>query len=59
MKQVPVLRNLRLSNIEKKTLLYLFLEKGVTLHLNKLEFPLPTEALCQVWLKLDMWFPRR
>ena len=28
------------------------LEKGVILHLNKLEFPSPKDALCQVWLKL-------
>ena len=32
------------------------LEKGGTLHLNKLEFPLLKEAFCQVWLKLDQWF---
>ena len=31
---------------------YLPLEKGVILHLNKLEFPSPKDALCQVWLKL-------
>ena len=29
------------------------------LHLNKLEFPLPKDALCQVWLKLAQWFWRR
>ena len=38
---------------------YLPLEKGGALHLNKLEFPLPKDALCQVWLKLDQWFWRR
>ena len=38
---------------------YLPLEKGVNLHLNKLEFPLPKNALCQVWLKLAKWFWRR
>ena len=32
------------------------LEKGRVLHLNKLESPLPKDALCQVWLKLDQWF---
>ena len=31
---------------------YLLLEKGMALHLKKLEFPLPRDALCQVWLKL-------
>ena len=35
------------------------LEKGMALHLNKLEFPLPKNALCQVWLKLAEWFWRR
>ena len=30
---------------------YLPFEKGVALHLNKLEFPLPKDALCQTWLK--------
>ena len=34
---------------------YLLLEKGEALHLNKLEFPLPKDALCQVWLKLVQW----
>ena len=33
------------------------LEKGRTLHFNKLEFPSP--ALCQVWLKFAQWFWRR
>ena len=31
---------------------------GMTLHLHKLEFPLPYDALCQVWLKLDKWLYR-
>ena len=31
---------------------YLSLEKGMAPHLNKLEFPLPKDDLCQVWLKL-------
>ena len=35
---------------------YLPLEKGITLHLNKLEFPSPKDALYQVWLKLVQWF---
>ena len=38
---------------------YLPMEKGMVLHLNKLEFPLPKDALCQVWLKLAKWFRRR
>ena len=35
------------------------LEKGGTLHLNKLESPSPKDALYQVWLKLAQWFWRR
>ena len=35
-----------------------FLEKGLTLHLNKLEFPLLKNDLCRVWLKLAKWFCR-
>ena len=31
---------------------HLPLEKDGTLHLNKLESPLPKDALCQFWLKL-------
>ena len=38
---------------------YLPLEKGRALHLKKLEFPSPKDALCQVWLKLAQWFWRR
>ena len=38
---------------------YLALEKRVALHLNKVESPLAREALCQVWLKLALWFWRR
>ena len=38
---------------------YLPLEKGGALQLNKLESPLPRDALCQVWLKLAQWFWRR
>ena len=38
---------------------YLPLEKGGALHFNKLEFPLPKDALCQVLLKLAQWFWRR
>ena len=38
---------------------YLPLGKGGALHLNKLDSPLPKDALCQVWLKLAKWFWRR
>ena len=38
---------------------YLPLEKGRSLYLNKLESPSPRDALCQVWLKLALWFWRR
>ena len=38
---------------------YLPLEKGVALHLNKLESSLPKGALCHVWLKLALWFWRK
>ena len=34
-------------------------ENLLVLHLNKLEFPLPKDAFCQVWLKLAQWFSRR
>ena len=36
-----------------------FIERGVTLHLNKLKFPLPKDALCQVYLKFANPFWRR
>ena len=35
------------------------MEKGGALHLNKLASTLPKDALCQVWLKLALWFLRR
>jgi hypothetical protein len=38
---------------------YLSLEKGYPLRLNKLEFPLPKNDLCKVWLKFTQWFWRR
>ena len=38
---------------------YLPFEKGVALHLNKLESSLPKDALCPVWLKMAQWFWRR
>ena len=34
-------------------------EKLLVLHLNKLESPSPKDALCQIWLKLALWFWRR
>ena len=33
-----------------------YLPSKKDLHLNKLEFPSPMDALCQVWLKLTHWF---
>ena len=38
---------------------YLPLEKGMTLHLNKFEYPFLKDALCQAWLKLAPWLCRR
>ena len=38
---------------------YLPLEKDGALHLNKHKFPSLKDVLCQVWLKLAMWFWRR
>ena len=38
---------------------YLPFGKGVALCLNKLDFPSPNDALCQIWLKLAQWFWRR
>ena len=35
------------------------LVRGVALYLNKLEFPLPKDPLCRVWLKLAQRFWRR
>ena len=52
----------RFLNILNRNLLfrdYIPLEKGVALHLNKLESPSPKDALCQVWFKLAKWFWRR
>ena len=39
--------------------MYLSLEKGVSLLLNKFDFSSPKYAFCQVWLKLAQWFWRR
>ena len=38
---------------------YLPLKKGMALHLNKLESTSPKDTLCQVWLKLALWFWRK
>ena len=38
---------------------YLLYESWMVLHLNKLEYPSPKDALWQVWLKLVQWFLRR
>ena len=35
---------------------YLPLKMGVAFHFNKLIYPSPKNALCQVWLKLGEWF---
>ena len=37
---------------------YLPLEKGMAFHLNKLESPSSKDALCQVLMKLTLWFWR-
>ena len=34
-------------------------ENLLVLHLSKVEFPSPKDALCQDWLKLAQWFCRR
>ena len=52
-------RFLKFVNVFSLFPYYLNLEKGVALHLNKIEFPSPNYALCQVWLKLAQWFLRR
>ena len=51
----------RFLNFVNEILLFrkhLSLEKGMVLHLNKLESPSPN-SLCHVWLKLAQWFWRR
>ena len=49
-------RFLQVLNVFLLYPMYLPFEKGVTLHMNKIEIPLPKNALCQVWLKLTQWF---
>ena len=34
-------------------------EKGMAFHLRKHSLPSPKYALCQVWVKLALWFLRR
>ena len=46
-------------NVFSLFLNYLPLEKGGALHLNKVEYPSPKDAMCQIWLKLAQWFWRR
>ena len=41
------------------TILIFHLEKEIVLYLNKLDSPSPKDALCQVYLKLALWFWRR
>ena len=53
------IRFLKFFNVFSLYPYYLPLEKGMALHLNKYESPLPKDALCQVWLKLGQWFFRR
>ena len=52
-------RFLYLVNIISFLCFYLPLVKDGSLHLNKLESPLPKDALYQVWLKLVQCFWRR
>ena len=50
---------LKFVNVFSHFQYYLSLEKGVALHLYKLESPSPKDALCQVWLKLAPTFLKR
>ena len=52
-------RFLKVLNVFWLFLDYLPFEKGMALHLTKIESPSPKNALCQVWLKLDQWFWKR
>ena len=59
----PVVLEKKILNISNIILHFCYnyfpLEIGVAFHLNKHEFPLPKNVLCQVWLKLAQWFWRR
>ena len=35
------------------------MEKGMAFDLNKLESPSAKDALCEIWLKLALWFWRK
>ena len=52
-------RFLNFANVFSLFYNYLPLEKIRALHLNKLESPLPKDALCQVWMQLAQSFWRR
>ena len=60
-KTVKINKHIWLSSFwfrEGKTY-YLLYEKWMVLHLYKLEFSSPKDALCQIWLKLAMGFLRK
>ena len=38
---------------------FLHFKKGLTLHLNKLEFPIRKATLCQVWLKCPVFLEKK
>ena len=40
-------------NVFLRVYKYLPLEMGMSLHLNKREFPLPLDALCLAWITLN------
>ena len=50
---------LKLVNVILQLQYHLPLEKGMALNFNKFESQSPMDALCQVWLKLALWFLRR
>ena len=57
----PVILVKKISKLQFRQCILLFrsylpLEMDGALHLNKLEFLFPKDALCQVWLKLAQWF---
>mgnify|MGYP003688421365 CR=1 FL=1 len=50
---------LKFVNIFSLFRYYLYLKRGMALHLRKFEASSTKTALCQVWLKLAQWFWRR
>ena len=50
------LEQVRLYKLDVKRCYNLPLEKGVSFHLNKLEFPSPKHALCHDLLRVAEWF---